>query len=245
MSTLPAREAYRLWAPRYEPETAVSFLEDRLVAAVGPPPAGRRLLDAGCGTGRRLRGAGAALAVGVDLTPEMLGGEGSAGLRAAADLRSLPLRDASFDLVWCRLVVGHLPDPSRAYAELARVCRPGGTVVVTDFHPAAVAAGHRRTFRDAAGEVREIEHHVHPVEVQEELAGAVGLRPVACRDGVVGPSVRPFYARAGRLGAYREQRGLPIVLALAFRRGEAPTRRSAPPSPDFGGGRSPRRGAGG
>ena len=31
--TLPPREAYRLWAPVYEAETAISFVDDRLVAA--------------------------------------------------------------------------------------------------------------------------------------------------------------------------------------------------------------------
>ena len=222
MSTLPAREAYRLWAPRYEAETAVSWLDERVVGTLGPPPAGRRLLDVGCGTGRRLRGAGAALAVGVDLVPEMLAGSGGGGLRAAADLRALPLRAGAFDLVWCRLVVGHLPDLAAAYAELARVCRPGGTVLVTDFHPAAVAAGHRRTFRDAAGATREIEHHVHPAEAHAALAREAGLALRTRMDGCVGPGLRPFYARAGRLAAYREQRGLPLVLALAFRRDGAP-----------------------
>jgi len=217
VTTLTAQEAYRLWAPRYEPETAVSFLENRLVASLGPPLAELRLLDAGCGTGRRLRDAGAALGVGIDLTPEMLAGSGG-GLLAAADLRALPLHDAAFDVAWCRLAIGHVADPAPVYAELARVCRPGGTVVVTDFHPAAVAAGHRRTFRDADGRVREIEHHVHAPEAHASLAAAAGLRLHARREGRVGPVLRSFYARADRLGAYEEQRGLPLVLALAFRR---------------------------
>ena len=38
------------------------------------------------------------------------------------------------------------------------------------------------------------------------------------REGVVGESIRQFYTDAGRLCAYDEQRGLPIVLALAWRK---------------------------
>jgi malonyl-CoA O-methyltransferase len=218
VSTLSARQGYRLWADHYEAETAVSFLENRLVAEVGSPVAGRRLLDAGCGTGRRLRASGAAVAVGVDLSPEMLLASPTPGLLAAADLRALPLAPAAFDVVWCRLAIGHLGELAAAYAELARVCRPGGTVVVTDFHPAAVAAGHRRTFRDAAGILHELEHHVHLPTAHADAADAAGLELVEGRPAVVGPPVRPFYARAGRLSAYREQKGLPVVLALRYRR---------------------------
>ena len=216
LGALSPRDGYRLWAPRYSAETAISFLEDRLVASLGTSLAGRTLLDVGCGTGRRLREAGAAHAVGVDLTPEMLAmADGRASL-AAGDVRALPLADATFDVVWCRLVIGHLRELDAAYAELARVCRPGGTVVVTDFHPDATAAGHRRTFRDASGVVRELEHHVHTPDAHATAAARAGLTQGARLDGEVGATVRPFYEAAGRVDAYEAQRGLRVVLALSF-----------------------------
>lgn len=218
MTGLSVRDCYRLWAPDYEAETAISYLENRLVAAMRVPVANRNLLDVGCGTRRRLREARATLAVGVDLTPEMLACPEGGGAVAAADVRALPFDVASFDVVWCRLVIGHVRELAAAYAELSRVCRPGGTVVVTDFHPDAVAVGHRRTFRDADGTVREIEHYVHVPRDHETVAAAVGLRLSTRRHGEVGPLVRPFYERAHKLSAYTEQRGLRIVLALAFRR---------------------------
>jgi malonyl-CoA O-methyltransferase len=218
MSALSVRESYRLWAPGYETETPISYLEDQLVAALEVPVVGRRLLDVGCGTGRRLRSSGAALAVGVDLTPEMLACGTGSGSLAVADLRALPFAMDSFDVVWCRLVIGHIDGLVQPYAALSYVCRPGGMVVVTDFHPDAVAAGHRRTFRDATGEVQEIEHHVHDPQAHATAATAHGLRLVARRDGEVGPDVRPFYTRANRLAEYEQQQGLRIVLALAFRR---------------------------
>ncbi|MBX6366196.1 MAG: methyltransferase domain-containing protein, partial [Gemmatimonadetes bacterium] len=136
----------------------------------------------------------------------------------AADVRALPFAAGAFDLVWCRLVVGHLPDLAAAYAELARVCAPGGDIVVTDFHPDAAHAGHARTFRDATGRVHAVEHHVHTPVEHLRAAAAAGLEAVAWRDGVVGPAVRALYERAGRLDAYEAQLGLPLVLAVAFRR---------------------------
>ena len=66
MTALAAAEAYRLWAPSYSEETAISFLEDKLVTAMTPPLRGLSLLDAGCGTGRRLRQSDAARAIGLE-----------------------------------------------------------------------------------------------------------------------------------------------------------------------------------
>jgi malonyl-CoA O-methyltransferase len=218
VSALPVREAYRLWAPTYASETAVSFLENQLVEELGPPVEGRRLLDAGCGIARRLTATPAALAVGVDLTPEMLAHASGVPNVTAAAATDLPFADGEFDLVWCRLVLGHVSGIEEAYRELSRVCAPDASVIVTDFHSDAVAAGHRRTFRDALGDVREVEHHVYVADDHTEAAGAAGLALVDRREGVVGPDVRQFYATAGRLDAYQSHLGLPIVLALAFRK---------------------------
>ncbi len=215
---LTARDGYRLWAPTYDTETAVSFLEGRLVAELDVPTAGRRLLDVGCGTSRRFDAMDVDLAVGVDLTVEMLECAPPGRALAAGDVRALPIADATFDVVWCRLVVGHVPDLTSAYAELARVCRRDGDLIVTDFHPDAVAAGHRRTFRDVAGVSHELEHHVHTAEAHASAARASGLTVGQRMDGVVGSSIEPFYAAAGRMDVYGAQRGLRLVLGLSFRR---------------------------
>jgi malonyl-CoA O-methyltransferase len=197
----------------------ISALDYVAVESLGVDVRGRRLLDVGCGIARRLaqaRESGVALAVGVDLTPRMLAEAREGELLAAADVRALPVADESFDVVWCRLVLGHLADLDAAYAELARVCACGGRVVVTDFHPDAVEAGHRRTFRDDRGVEREIEHHVHTPRAHRRAAARAGLTLVQRFDRAVGETVRGFYERAGRLDAYEQQCGLAVVLALAF-----------------------------
>ena len=220
MTVLSAREAYRLWAATYAGETAISFLESGLAQALTPPLPGLRLLDAGCGTGRRLRNTGAASALGVDISPEMLA-EGTAHdpsvATLVADIRALPLPDGGFDVIWCRLVIGHLPDCAPVYRELGRMAAAGARLVVTDFHPAAHAAGHRRSFRHD-GEVREIEHYVHTLACHQEAAEQAGWRLVTHREAAIGPAVRPFYDQAGRSALYAAHEGLPIVLGLAFSR---------------------------
>ena len=217
MSALTVREAYRLWAATYERETAVSFLENELVAAMSPSLSGRRVLDAGCGIGRRLQDTGAALAVGVDASPEMLAA-GAGGALAAADIRALPFTDGSFDVVWCRLVIGHLPATDFAYRELSRVCVAGGSALVTDFHADAAAHGGKRTFRDSRGELHEVEHYIHTTDNHRMTAESAGLALLENRVGVIGPSIRKFYDEAGRGDMYEREKGRPIVSAFLFRR---------------------------
>lgn len=218
MSTLSPREGYRLWAPTYSAETVVTALENEMVTEFNVPVAGGRLLDAACGTGRRLQGTLTNLAVGIDLTPEMLPHARGDEYFAGADVRALPFGSEEFDVVWCRLALGHIPTLVDAYHELSRVCRLGGRLVVTDFHTAAVAAGHRRTFRDSVGSVHEIEHHVHTRESHECAARDAGLRLTEVSDAIVGPPVREYYERAGRTVAYHAQVGLPLVLGMVFSR---------------------------
>ena len=223
MSALAPAEAYRLWAPSYSEETAISYLENELVSAMTPPLAGLRLLDAGCGTGRRMRGCGAATAVGLEPSRAMLAaGKAPAGETpchrfVVGDVREIPLAARAFDVVWCRLVLGHLPSIEGAYAELARVADTAALVIVSDFHPAAVDAGHQRSFR-RGGDVVEVEHHVHRPANHIQAAQAAGLDLCEMRDAKIGHDVRSFYESAGLLEAYSDHLGLPVVLGLMFRR---------------------------
>jgi malonyl-CoA O-methyltransferase len=217
MSVLTARDAYRLWSANYEVETAVSFAENQLVVAMTPPLTGLRLLDAGCGTGRRMRNIEAAFAVGVDASAEMLAA-GRGGRLAVADIRSLPFAAAAFDAIWCRLVIGHLPEIIPVYRELGRVCRSGGWLLLTDFHPDAARAGARRTFRDVHGDVHEVEHYAHPHTAHIVAAEEAGFDVIERRDGVIGPPLLPFFEQAGRVHFYQQQIGRKIVSAWLFRR---------------------------
>ena len=223
MRSLTARQAYRLWAPNYDVENPVTALDQIAVDQLTPPLTDRTLLDAGCGTCRRLPSpsdTGLRLAVGVDLVREMLlANRDSAAPRPTVltgDVRDLPLASDVFDLVWCRLSIGHIKEIALVYREFARVTRRGAVIVVTDFHPAAAREGHVRRFRDAAGNSHVVEHYPHQVDDHEQAANAVGLRLEARLECSVGPDVRSYYVNAGMTQQYEEQQGLPLVLALRF-----------------------------
>jgi SAM-dependent methyltransferase len=101
--------------------------------------AGRRALDAGCGTGRfsaALAGQHTAV-VGVDPDPDMLRlarTRATGGcIRAAAE--HLPFADGSFDLTLAVTVLEFVADPRAAVAELARVTCPGGRIIIGALNP--------------------------------------------------------------------------------------------------------------
>lgn len=93
-------------------------------------PGTQALLDAGCGRTvpvlRKYLGRVPRL-IGVELVPFT---DVPPGIEVHnADLATLPLADASVDLIMSRSVFEHLTDPDSVYREMARVLRPGGRIV--------------------------------------------------------------------------------------------------------------------
>jgi 2-polyprenyl-3-methyl-5-hydroxy-6-metoxy-1,4-benzoquinol methylase len=103
--------------------------------------AGREVLDAGCGEGYGARLlaelGGARRCVGIDIDERTIAaaretyGNGEALEFEAGDVTRLPFEDASFDVVTCFETVEHVSAQRDAVAELARVLRPGGLLLIS------------------------------------------------------------------------------------------------------------------
>lgn len=106
------------------------WLEQRLDRLAGAGP----VLDLGCGRGywtEHLGRRGTA-AVGVEHDPARAALAARFGPVVAGDGAHLPLAPASVGLVWCLHVLHHLPDPAGVLAEVRRVLRPGGALVLAE-----------------------------------------------------------------------------------------------------------------
>jgi SAM-dependent methyltransferase len=114
---------------------------DELVR-LAAPQASERWLEAACGSGIISRRLGPLVREvhGVDMTPAMIElarrEAAKAGLDnatfAVGDATALDLRTASMDGAVARLAIHHVPVPGRLFAELARVVRPGGRIILAD-----------------------------------------------------------------------------------------------------------------
>src|SRR5256885_10050391 len=132
---------YDRFASSYERERhhgyhrLIDELELELVRRYGT---GRDVLEAGCGTGLLLREAAgfSRSALGLDLSRGMLGAARGRGLPVLqGSLTELPLPSASFDVVYSMKVLPHVPPIREAVAELARVVRPGGHLLLEFYNP--------------------------------------------------------------------------------------------------------------
>ena len=106
------------------------WLEQRLERHAGDGP----VLDLGCGRGywmNHLSQRGVA-AVGVERELDRAALAGGFGPVLCGDAARLPLADGSVGLVWCLHVLHHLPEPVRVLAEVRRVLRPGGTLILAE-----------------------------------------------------------------------------------------------------------------
>lgn len=124
------------------PHVVEHYLDKRaaLIAGSGPPGRG---LDVGCGTGvlaARLAARGYAM-TGLDPSEGMLSVMAAEhpeveAVRGSGD--ELPFADGHFDLVFTVAALHHIAAPAAVRATLAemlRVCRPGGRVIVWDHNP--------------------------------------------------------------------------------------------------------------
>jgi SAM-dependent methyltransferase len=214
-------------AARYEERRAVDPLYmagvRAALRALGPV-GGLAVLDAGCGTGlttRRLAGRCRSLAA-LDASAASLavlaGGRAAGGVLAVrGDLRRLPFAAGTFDRVLCANVLQQFPGRDnhlRVVAELARVTRPGGRVVVSahaftarkrwkGWRKAGPAGGH-------SGPLRFV-HRFEPDEFRAVLGSA--LR-VECVTGAAFPL--PYRLKLSPLSRVAEAVLSRVPVAAAF-----------------------------
>jgi SAM-dependent methyltransferase len=146
---------------------------------------GKRVLDAGCGTGygsELLAREGAGEVVGVDVDADVIDAASRSDSHdatfAVADLRELPADLGEFDVVVCFEVLEHIGEPEVALDSLASVLRPGGLLVVSSpnrdvYPPGNPFHEHEFTPEELAEALSARFAHVRLVRQQDWLAAAL------------------------------------------------------------------------
>ena len=218
---VPVREGYDRWAPYYDDyDNALIALEQPIVEALLGSLAGARVVELGCGTGRwtlSMAAKGAAV-TGIDFSAGMLEvlrakpGAESVEL-IEADLREgLPLPADAFDLALASLVLEHVDALGAAFAELGRIARPGGRIVIADFHPEMIRRGMHARFRAGEGADKvQIEGAEHTISdyVMAALGAGLELETLA--------EYRMDEATAARSRSASKYVGEPMLLTLVAR----------------------------
>lgn len=219
--------AYEEWR-RSRLGAITEALEMRLILDLAGELAGRRVLDAGCGDGTlaRILAARGAIVTAVDADPAMIaaarsrtaksgktlqsGGEpgdgtadGPAPVFLVSRLEDLPFEHGDFDLVLAVTVLCFVDDPARAVAEMVRVLRPGGRIVIGELGRWSTWAALRGLKARLGSRLWRAAHHRTAPQLKALLAGP-GVTVEQARGAVfyspIGPAARIMAGIDGWLG---------------------------------------------
>jgi ubiquinone/menaquinone biosynthesis C-methylase UbiE len=220
-------DGYAKWAPNYDGPNLAIDAEGPIVREMlsGLPPGDA--LDAACGTGRHasLLAELGHRVIGVDTTEAMLAvarAKVPAGDFRRGRLESLPVDDASVDVLTCALALEHVADLGPVFREFARVMRPGGQAVISDMHPMFKTTGGVAAFPSEDGRrgIPFVSGTTHQISdyVQAFLSAGFSLR--GCVEPTVGEETLALFPAFGVYPEATRQAflGLPFVVVWHLER---------------------------
>jgi ubiquinone/menaquinone biosynthesis C-methylase UbiE len=227
--TLDPVDGYDRWAATYdsEPENLVMEVDQAVFADLlaRVTLTDKAVVDIGCGTGRhwaKLMAGRPASLVGYDASSGMLARlrakrPGAIAHRANADQLG-ETRDGACDLVVSTLTLCHVTDVGAVLEEWSRVLRPGGDLLLTDFHPASAASG-LCSFQDPQGPA-SVRLYRYTMPTLLAAARRHGFTLLHRAERVVDEAMRGRYAAFGMQAVFERTKGLPLVYGLHLRKAE-------------------------
>lgn len=201
----------------------IALDEEVFRTLAGPVPVAHQVVaDIGCGTGRhwtKLLAMGAQQLIGYDVSAGMLEKlrhkfPGAAARQiSGCDLPEQP--DESVDLVISTLALAHMPDVATAFREWHRILKPGGHILLTDYHPAALQQGATVTFAHHRQTVK-VQHYIYSLETIGAIATQLGLQQQDQIIRVIDDRVQHFYTTQNALPLFRQFYQVPILYGIRF-----------------------------
>jgi ubiquinone/menaquinone biosynthesis C-methylase UbiE len=229
--TDPAK-AYDLWAGAYDqqPGNLMLDLDEEVFTALLSQAeiAGRTVLDIGCGTGRhwkKILARNPRQLAGYDVSSGMLEKLKSKFPQAETHLLKddrLPFSaDSSCDLIVSTLTVAHIQNLAQALKEWDRVLKPGAGIIITDYHPEALAKGGKRTFKHE-GKTWAIRNYVYSIETIRQLSRQLGWKENRFMERVIDDSVKGYYERQNALSLFEEYVDIAIIYGIYLTKADDP-----------------------
>lgn len=223
-------QAYDLWAKAYDsqPDNLMLALDEQVFAELlGQTELQHKIIvDVGCGTGRHWKKM-------LEKAPQKLTGYDVSGAMLQMLAQKFPaavthklsgnalkeLADHSVDVVISTLTIAHIKDAGEALKEWDRVLRPGGHVIITDYHPVALQRGGKRTFK-VDDKTVSIENHIHHITELVDIAGQLHWQPLRLIEKEIDESVKPYYEKQNALAAFESFKGVPIIYGMLFKKSD-------------------------
>jgi ubiquinone/menaquinone biosynthesis C-methylase UbiE len=221
-------EAYDLWADNYDsqPGNLMLDLDEILFSKLleNSNLKDKHVADIGCGTGRhwtKIFGKEPASLTGFDVSPGMLGKLQekfpAAKTHAITDNRFSTVEDHTYDVILSTLTVAHIEDIEEALEAWSRILKVNGDIIITDFHPDALAFGGKRTFKHQKTHIA-VQNFVHSTDTIKKILLRNDFKVVNDDETRIDETVMHYYKDQNAMHVYDKFKGFPIIYGIHFRR---------------------------
>ena len=223
--------AYDIWSMEYDqqPDNLMLALDEEIFTSLASQISisDKILADIGCGTGRYWKYL-------LEQKPKSLKGyDVSKGMlnklrekfpeaetyRLEKDL--LPgINSSSLDLLISTLTVAHIENIKAAITEWHRVIKPGGNLIITDYHPTALAKGGKRTFKQGQT-LFAVKNYIHTLHHIRDIIEELDLELIQLLEKRIDDSMLPYYAKQGAEKIFENFKGVPIIYGMLLKKKDA------------------------
>jgi SAM-dependent methyltransferase len=228
--TIPAA-AYDIWSLTYDeqPENLVLAVDEEIVTEffASADFESKIIADIGCGTGRhwpKIMDKKPGRLIGYDVSAGMLKKVKTKFPGAETCLLSgnelVGLETCSCDFIISTLTLAHIPFMEDAFRAWIKVLRPGGEIILTDFHPEALARGARRTFRHE-GELVIVRNYAYSIQKLMTMARQLDLEVLRFKEIKINDSLKPFYQRQDAMADFDRFLGSPLIYGIHLKKSNA------------------------
>lgn len=223
--------AYNTWAQDYDnqPDNLMLALDEEVFKGLlnDINVKNKIVADIGCGTGRhwkKLFDKNPKKIIGFDVSEEMLKILQQKFLEAETYLlindTLKQLKNESCDIIISTLTIAHIKNADAAIAEWDRVLKPGGYILLTDYHPFVLAKGGKRTFKHNNKTIAVI-NYIHSIESIKNITGQLHLQLLRFSEKVIDKQAKPYYEKQKALDVYEKWKGSPIIYGMCLKKTDA------------------------
>jgi ubiquinone/menaquinone biosynthesis C-methylase UbiE len=223
-----ADAAYDLWAATYDaqPDNLMLAWDEEIFSSLlnDVNLQNKIIADIGCGTGRhwqKIFNLHPKKLIGFDVSEGMLKmlkqKFPKADTHLLKDGHPDELKDHSCDFIFSTLTIAHIENAENVFTEWKRVLKPGGEMVITDYHPTALAKGGKRTFTHN-GETVEIKNYVHSIDKIKKIARQLDLEVIRFVEKSIDESAKPYYEKQHAIAVYEAWKGMPIIYGIHLKK---------------------------
>jgi ubiquinone/menaquinone biosynthesis C-methylase UbiE len=223
--------AYDLWAADYDlqPDNMMLAWDEEIFSNLinNMDLRNKIIVDIGCGTGRHWKKI-------FDREPKkIIGFDVSEGMLKMlqckfpqAETHHLindelnNLENESCDVIFSTLTIAHIENAEKALQTWNRILKSGGQIIITDFHPTALAKGAKRTF-NYNGKTMAVKNYVHSIDKLKGIARQLHLEVFRLIEKSIDESARRFYEKQNAFQVYESWKGTPIIYGIHLKKSNA------------------------